>query len=251
MGYEAETERTLRVLHGFAKNVVQERVEAFNDLKKNQIEVVEKKRLNFLDLLLELQTENRIGQKEIEEECNTFLFAGHDTTSHAVSWTVWCLAIHADVQERLYAELIEHFGHSDAELHTPKVKKLKYLDQVFKESLRRFAPVPMTQRFLQKDLEMDGHTIPARTTITISPFLLHHNQKASHSHCNERQCSKTRCASIPRGQKFAIREAKIMIAHLVFHFRFSTAHKLEDNMPMSEVVLKPSIGLPVAIHPRH
>ncbi|KAI6238550.1 hypothetical protein M3Y99_00678700 [Aphelenchoides fujianensis] len=283
MGYEAETERTLQVLHGFAKNVVQERMDAFNDLKKNQIEVVEKKRLNFLDLLLELQTESRIGEKEIEEECNTFLFAGHDTTSHAVSWTVWCLATHPAVQERLYAELIEHFGHSDAELHTPKIKELKYFDQVFKESLRRFAPVPMAQRYLQRDLEMDGHTIPARTTITISPFLLHHNQKASHP------CSKTRCVSTPNalrptgstrrtptfpsrpdlaiasassfkdlsltsfiaGQKFAIREAKIMIAHLIYNFRFSTTHKLEDNKPMSEVVLKPSIGLPVAIHPRH
>jgi hypothetical protein len=65
---------------------------------------------------------------------NSRLFAGHDTTSHAVSWAIWALATHPEIQERLYREIIDTFGESDAEFATAKIKDLKYLDAFLKVS---------------------------------------------------------------------------------------------------------------------
>ncbi|KAI6221468.1 hypothetical protein M3Y99_01540700 [Aphelenchoides fujianensis] len=261
LGYEAQAQKALRVLKSFSEKVIKERMETFSDEKRSEAEGGGKKRLNFLDLMLENQSENRITMEDLRAETDTFLFAGHDTTTHAVSWTIWCLATHPAVQERLHAEIVEHFGDSDAELHTPKIKELKYLDQVFKEALRRFAPVPLLQRTTQNEVQMGEHTIPAGTSIGMAPFLLHHNPKVFEQ---PERFDPDRFAagreyppnqfipflSGPRnciGQKFAIRAAKILIAHLIFNFRFSTPHKMEDNIPLPEVVLKPSLGVPVTL----
>lgn len=49
-------------------------------LKTNNEPCVEKKKLNFLDLLLELHMEGNLSLDEVREQVDTFLFAGHDTT---------------------------------------------------------------------------------------------------------------------------------------------------------------------------
>lgn len=104
-------------------------------------------------------------------------FAGHDTTAHAVCWTMWCLATHPESQEKIYNELIDAFGNSDTDFKTNRLKELKYLDMVFKESMRLFAPVPFFQRELKTDQEIGGHLIPKNTTLSLSPFLIHRNPK--------------------------------------------------------------------------
>lgn len=52
------------------------------------------------------------------------------------------------------------------------------------------------------------------------------------------------------GQRFAIRESKIILTHLVYNFEFSTDYKLHDNLPIPEAITKPSLGLPLKIKPR-
>ncbi|KAI6195980.1 hypothetical protein M3Y94_01054500 [Aphelenchoides besseyi] len=264
MGYEAQTQQALRVLKNFSGKVVKERIEAYNDLKKHQFEAVEKKRLNFLDLMLENHAEQKISMKDLRSEIDTFLFAGHDTTTHAVAWTLWCLACHPDIQQKLYQEIMQHFGHSDAEIHTAKIKNLGYLDQCIKEAMRLYAPVPFLQRRTVNDVQMGKHTVPKNTTIGISPYVLHHNYKVFPNH---RRYDPDRFApdkeypahayipflSGPRscvGQKFAIREAKIMIAHLIYNFELSSDRPLEDNPGRPEVVLKPTLGVPVKLRSR-
>jgi cytochrome P450 len=107
----------------------------------------QKRRLDFLDILLQQSEDNQMSVEEVREQVifgnfmsnhsthlqvDTFLFAGHDTTSHAISWTIWCLATNPDKQERLHRELIDVFGQSDAEFYTNKLKDLKYLEAVIK-----------------------------------------------------------------------------------------------------------------------
>lgn len=178
-------------------------MEVFNDYRQNGVEKVEKKHLNFLDLMIEYNSENQITMEQLREEVDTFMFAGklfdafnfqffnlysltfltlipgHDTTAHAVIWSTWCLATHPDIQERLYNEIADNFGKSGADFRTNKLKELKYLDAVFKESMRLFAPVPFIQRTLKEDQMIGGHLIPKNTSVSISPFMLHRSPKVS------------------------------------------------------------------------
>lgn len=49
-------------------------------------------------------------------------------------------------------------------------KNAPYLDAVIKESLRLFPPVPMIGREIHKDINVDGYTIPAGTSVTLDIF---------------------------------------------------------------------------------
>ncbi|KAI6238551.1 hypothetical protein M3Y99_00678800 [Aphelenchoides fujianensis] len=264
LGYEAEANRELKVLKAFTHKIVTERMEAFDDQKLNGAEKVDKSRLNFLDLLLELQSEGEIPTQWLIDECETAMFAGHDTTSHAVTWAIWALATNPHCQERLHAEIVEHFGQSDNELHTQRIKDLPYLDACLKEAMRLFAPIPLIQRKVNKDMEMGGHLIPGNCSVSISPYLLGHNPEIFENHEKyepERFMNghDYPFAFIPFsagirnciGQKFALREAKMLIAHLIYNFEISSKYRMEENTPASQIVLRPVLGVPVYLKPRN
>lgn len=69
---------------------------------------------NFLEKLLEANsqpTNNQwISLEDIVDECKTFYFAGHETTSSLLGWSIFLLAIHKDWQKRARGEVIDLFG---------------------------------------------------------------------------------------------------------------------------------------------
>jgi cytochrome P450 len=136
-------------------------------------------RPNFLDLMLQMKDSEKLSEKELREETDTIMFAGHDTTSHAVSWALWCFASNPEIQQRVFEELQQNFGDSDSEFCTSRLKDLKYFDQCFKEVLRLFPPVPAVQRFVKHEMQMCGFTIPRLTSLTIPIILLHRNPRVS------------------------------------------------------------------------
>lgn len=69
-----------------------------------------KRRLAFLDLLLHQHLVNEtLTLEDVREEVDTFMFAGHDTTAMAISWTLYMLGLYQDVQEKVREEIDEIF----------------------------------------------------------------------------------------------------------------------------------------------
>ena len=68
-----------------------------------------------------------------------FLVAGYDTTSNALSYAAYELAVNPQVQERLYQEIEQVCG-TDPSSHITydQLSKLKYTDAVIKETLRLY-----------------------------------------------------------------------------------------------------------------
>jgi hypothetical protein len=52
---------------------VKERIEIYEDLRQHGMENIEKKRLNFLDIMLECNSENQITMEQIRDEIDTFM----------------------------------------------------------------------------------------------------------------------------------------------------------------------------------
>jgi len=93
----------------------------------------------------------RMGDSEILSQIPTFLLAGHETTSTAVSWTLFALCCQPAVQAKLRVEL------RTCPTDSPTMEQLNalpYLESVVRESLRLYAPVSATQRIAMHDAEI-------------------------------------------------------------------------------------------------
>ncbi|KAJ9580658.1 hypothetical protein L9F63_024169, partial [Diploptera punctata] len=112
-----------------------------------------KKRLTFLDLLLETSNDGAVlTDEEVREEVDTFMFEGHDTTAAGISWTLQLLGSHLDVQDKVYMELEHIYLGSTRSCTMEDLNKMKYLERVIKEALRLYPSVPIIGRRVQEDV---------------------------------------------------------------------------------------------------
>ncbi|EIN11806.1 cytochrome-450 hydroxylase [Punctularia strigosozonata HHB-11173 SS5] len=119
----------------------------------------------------DLPPEQRISDEDILNNINTFMFAGSDTTSLALTWTLLLLAQNQAVQTRLRAELLRlaasvpdlsSLNEEEMQsLHTA-IANLPYLDNVCKESLRLIPPVHSSLRVATQD-----DIVPSSTPVKI------------------------------------------------------------------------------------
>ena len=82
-------------------------------------------------------------------EIPTFLIAGHETTSAALTWTLFGLSVNLEAQRKLREELLMLNTDSPT---TDDLKGLKYLDMVVREALRLWSPVSSSKRVAVKDV---------------------------------------------------------------------------------------------------
>ena len=69
-----------------------------------------------------------------------------------MSWILFALGNHSEVQNKVHIELEESFGKQDYKPATLKeLGQLKYLDRVIKETLRYYPAVPAMARSLDED----------------------------------------------------------------------------------------------------
>ena len=66
-----------------------------------------------------------LSMNEIIDECKTFFFAGHETTSHLLTWTIFLLSTNPEWQEKLRDEVMRECG-----VETPNADNLTKLKLV-------------------------------------------------------------------------------------------------------------------------
>ncbi|KAG5893584.1 hypothetical protein JTB14_028351 [Gonioctena quinquepunctata] len=142
--------------------------------------VGDKKRMAFLDLLLQTSVEGQpLSDEFIRQEVDTFMFAGHDTTASAISFTLYCLAKYPEFQDQVVEEQKTIFGDElDRPLTYRDLQEMKYLEMVIKETLRIYPSVPFVGRKTHQDVEYkEGEVIPANTNFIIYIFGVNRNPK--------------------------------------------------------------------------
>jgi cytochrome P450 len=82
---------------------------------------------------------NSLSDSEIADELIVFLFAGHDTTATTLTYAMWELGRHPEIQDRVAAEVT---ALPDRELEPDDVAHLGYTVQVLREALRLCPPGP-------------------------------------------------------------------------------------------------------------
>lgn len=118
-------------------------------------DIGEKKRMAFLDLMIEAsQNGVVINDEEIKEQVDTIMFEGHDTTAAGSSFFLSMMGIHQDIQDKVIQELDEIFGDSDRPATFADTLEMKYLERCLMETLRMYPPVPIIARQLKQDVKL-------------------------------------------------------------------------------------------------
>lgn len=123
--------------------------------------------------LLRLVHEGKIDDKIAIDEVETMLIGGSETSSSAASYIILLLAMHPDIQERLYEELRSVYESQDEDTTNEHIPRLNYMDQVIKEGLRLFPLGPFLLRRAIGDVKISNCTIPKDSYVFLSIFNLH------------------------------------------------------------------------------
>ena len=110
------------------------------------------------------------SDKVVAEHLIFLLLAAHDTTTSTLTMSAYLLAADQEWQDKLRAEaqaLGGAPGYDDFGSNLPN------MDNAFKETLRMFPPVPQLMRRTIRDIDLEGHHIPAHTLIQCSPLYTH------------------------------------------------------------------------------
>ncbi|VEN55081.1 unnamed protein product [Callosobruchus maculatus] len=151
--------RAVRQIHNFTYSVIDSRRKLLDESSPQQENDPEiKKRVAFLDMLLQSTVDGRpLTREEIREEVDTFMFEGHDTTGSAMSFALFLLASHPDVQNQALEEQKCMFADDILRPATyDDLQNMKYLECVIKETLRLYPSVPFFARKTDKEVEFKG-----------------------------------------------------------------------------------------------
>ncbi|XP_053948671.1 cytochrome P450 4g15 [Anastrepha obliqua] len=240
-----------------------------DDLDVEENDVGEKKRLAFLDLLLEsAQNGALLTDTEIKEQVDTIMFEGHDTTAAGSSFFLSLMGIHQQIQDKVIAELDEIFGDSDRPATFQDTLEMKYMERCLMETLRMYPPVPLIARELQEDLKLASgpYVIPRGATVTVATVKLHRNPKVyanpnvfnPDNFLPERQANRHYYAFVPFsagprscvGRKYAMLKLKILLSTILRNYRVYSDLTEADFKLQADIILKREEGFRVRLQPR-
>lgn len=263
-----EHSRRLKILHSFTASVIKERAKFMSSEPDSDSDQGQRKRQAFLDMLLKTTYENgqHLSHEDIQEEVDTFMFEGHDTTAASMNWALHLIGSHPEVQKTMQAELQEVFGSSERHVGVEDLKKLRYLECVIKESLRIFPSVPLFARSICEACQINGFKVPKGVDAVIIPYALHRDPRyfpEPEEFRPERflpENSKRRhpyayipFSAGPRnciGQRFAMMEEKVVLATILRHFDVEACQSREELRPLGELILRPEKGIWIKLQRR-
>lgn len=127
-------------------------------------------------------TTTKWSDDEITAQAFLFFFAGFDPISNHLGFTTYELAVNPDVQDKLFAEITDTESRLNGKNITyEQLQKMKYLDMVISESLRKWPPIALTDRICAKDYvyEEDGvkFQIKKGMMLAIPSISFHYDEK--------------------------------------------------------------------------
>jgi cytochrome P450 len=201
--------------------------------------------------------------KQLRDEVMTLVLAGFETTSNALSWTLYLLTKHPLVAKKVEEEATRVLGGRIATFED--LPRLEYTERVLQESMRLYPPAWCFERAALEADEVGGYSIPAGTTIAVCPYALHRNPAYWENpeafdpdrFLPERSEARSRFAYLPFGdgpricigKSFAMMETKIVLAMMAgaFHLEFAG----EDHVELDPgITLRPKNGMPMTLTPR-
>lgn len=149
--YYVNWEKSTQVLYDFEADLVSKKTE---QLSTGKSKIDPEKCDVFLHQLLKSHGQGKLSNDDVMGEVATLLLAGNDTTATSLAFTLLSLAMHPEIQDKLYDEINDSFPDKEFEVTLEDMTRLTYLDMVFKETLRIYPVVPFIARHVTSDMKM-------------------------------------------------------------------------------------------------
>lgn len=221
---------------------------------------------DLLSLLLSARDEETgegMTDEQLRVEVTTFLLAGQETTSLALTWTWYLLSQHAGPRRRLEEEIDAVLDGRPPEY--ADLANLPYTRMVIDEAMRLYPPAWGFSRQALADDELGGYRLPRGWLAFVIPYALHRlpafwpepETFDPDRFMPERSAYRPKFVYLPFGagprqcigNQFALIEAQLIVATLAREYRLHLVpgHRVE---PWPLITLRPRFGMPMIVERR-
>src|SRR6202045_1709168 len=212
-------------------------------------------------------TGEQLDDVNIRYQINTFLIAGHETTSGLLSCKIYALLMHPEVLRNAYEEVDRVLGPDlDARPTYQQVTQLTYVTQILKEALRLWPPAPAYGISPLSDETIGGkYKLRKNTFITVLVMALHRdpsvwgpNPDAFDPENFSREAEAARPVNAWKpfgngqraciGRGFAMHEAALAIGMILQRFKLIDVNRYQMHLKET-LTIKPD-GFKIKVRPR-
>ncbi len=250
-------------MNNLVDDIIRERRKGGGDKAENDL-------LNYMLAGVDKVTGESLSDENIRYQINTFLIAGHETTSGLMSFTLYFLLNHPKVLEKAYEEVDRVLGRDiSVEPTLKEVNQLTYISQILSESLRLWPTAPALSVYPYKDEVIGGkYKLKEKTFTTILSLMLHRDKSVwgeNADNFDPEHFSRDAIASRPInaykpfgngqraciGRQFAMQEAVLvmgmilqrfqLIDHTNYELKIKESMSIKPDGFMMKVKLRPEI----------
>jgi cytochrome P450 len=219
---------------------------------------------SLLDLMLAASPDHSAASEQsLRDQVITIFLAGYETVANALAWTWYLLSQNPECERRFHDEI-------DRELQGrppafDDVTRLRYTEMVLAESMRLYPPAWAMGRYARNDFRLGEFFLPAKTTVLISQFITHRDERFfpdplrfnPERFTAEAKARRTKFTYFPFGagfrqcigESFAWMEGVLLLATLGQRWKLKlvSGHHVE---PEPLITLRPKYGMKMQVEAR-
>jgi len=253
-----EMQEAIQIMNDFSQKVITERRQEIHDM--GGVFSNKRGRADLLSLFIEAGEKNKEKNRSNTREVSdlflrdmiiNMVIAGRDTTACTLTWAIYLISQHSDVEDKLLNEIKSVCKAGEAPNYRDLAPdRMPYLHGVVSEALRLYPPVPMDPKFaVEDDTLPDGTFVPKGCEVQYNPYCQNRDPDLWDNPLayDPSRWIDEKGSSIPvspfvfpvfqagprlcLGQRMAYFEAKLLLAMILqkFHFKLQPGTDVQPN----------------------